>query len=350
MPRAHHGLRYGYPQVGRRSGRNRAPRRPAGHRRLGGRAPQGGERGIGGAYSPLLGRDSRMRRHRSSEPRKRPGVLACVSAARHRGWWMPEEIDAGIHVRLAPHAAAPATRCCGPLEIGRSYLPRRERLSSRSRTRSNHVVRCLPREDALRGVGVRERGPSVCRSDTLRRVRWTNRLAHECAKQVNGLSDSGLETIFVVRLRPWGLPIRQQIVLAGRRVDVLIGARLVVQIDGFAYHSIQPQTGDAMSRMNAELSLRGYTVLRFTYAQIVHDWPAVNGPSRARSPRAPTSPRDFGRRPDSDRDGRFGSAPSSIRIQSRIRSCSRRQPTDHSRADASTRRAARRPRHPSTGR
>ena len=30
-----------------------------------------------------------------------------------------------------------------------------------------------------------------------------------------------------------------------------------------------------MSPTTRELSLRGYTVLRFTYAQVVHDWPAV---------------------------------------------------------------------------
>ena len=91
---------------------------------------------------------------------------------------------------------------------------------------------------------------------------------------MTGLSDSGLETIFVVRLEPWGLRLRQQFVIAGRPVDLLIGERLVVQIDGFAFHSTPAQRGRDVAH-DAELRLRGYTVLRFTYAQVVHDWPAV---------------------------------------------------------------------------
>jgi hypothetical protein len=35
------------------------------------------------------------------------GVISCVSAARHRGWWMPDDVAAGIHVRVASHARPP---------------------------------------------------------------------------------------------------------------------------------------------------------------------------------------------------------------------------------------------------
>ena len=91
---------------------------------------------------------------------------------------------------------------------------------------------------------------------------------------MNGLSDSGLETIFVYRLSGWGLPIRQQIVLAGARVDILIGERLVVQIDGYAFHSSSAQRSRDVAH-DAELQLRGYTVLRFTYAQVIYGWPGV---------------------------------------------------------------------------
>ena len=72
----------------------------------------------------------------------------------------------------------------------------------------------------------------------------------------------------------WGLPIRQQIHLAGRPVDVLIGERLVVQIDGYAFHSSSAQRTRDVAH-DAELRLRGYEVLRFTYAQVIHDWPSV---------------------------------------------------------------------------
>ena len=49
---------------------------------------------------------------------------------------------------------------------------------------------------------------------------------------------------------------------------------LVVQVDGHAYHSSAADRGrDAVH--DAELRLRGYHVLRFTYSQVLHDWPAV---------------------------------------------------------------------------
>ncbi|MET0830664.1 MAG: DUF559 domain-containing protein [Microbacterium sp.] len=118
---------------------------------------------------------------------------------------------------------------------------------------------------------IRIEGLSV---DAIRRIQWRTSAARSCAGAVTGLSDSGLETIVVLKLSPWGIPIRQQIVVAGRRVDLLIGERLVVQIDGFEHHSTSAQRTKDVA-LDAELVLRGFTVLRFTYAQIVHDWDTV---------------------------------------------------------------------------
>jgi len=77
-----------------------------------------------------------------------------------------------------------------------------------------------------------------------------------------------------VKLSSWRIPIRQQIYVAGRPVDLLIGERLVVQIDGYKHHSSSAQRTKDVA-LDAELVLRGYTVLRFTYAQVVHDWDFV---------------------------------------------------------------------------
>lgn len=136
-----------------------------------------------------------------------------------------------------------------------------------------HIAVCLPPE-AARVVwesAIRTESLSL---DALRRIRWTTRAAARLADAVSDLSDSGLESIFLVRLSPWGVPIRQQTILAGRPVDFLIGRSLVVQVDGHEFHSTAADRArDAQH--DAELRLRGYTVLRFTYAQVVHDWPTV---------------------------------------------------------------------------
>lgn len=200
------------------------------------------------------------------------GVLACVSAARHRGWWNPGEVPGGVHVRVSPHAATPSralkTHWDPPIVPTGPWV-----LVESVEDALNHVAQCLPRETAL-AIWESAARTERLSPEALRRVRWTTPAARDCAASTRGLSDSGLETLFVHRLTPWGLLIRQQIVLAGKRVDVLIGERLVVQIDGFAFHSTAADRGRDVAH-DRELALRGYTVLRFTYAQIVHDWPAV---------------------------------------------------------------------------
>jgi very-short-patch-repair endonuclease len=105
-------------------------------------------------------------------------------------------------------------------------------------------------------------------------VRWTSLAARELAEAVTGLSDSGLETLVVTPLRRWGVQVRQQVVLAGRPVDVVVGDRLVLQIDGYEHHSSSAQRAKDIAH-DAELRLRGYTVFRLSYSQVVHDWPAV---------------------------------------------------------------------------
>jgi very-short-patch-repair endonuclease len=108
---------------------------------------------------------------------------------------------------------------------------------------------------------------SLIAPDVLGRIRWRSERARRIAGVASRLSDSGLETTFTGILRALGIPFRQQVWIDGRPVDVLIGDRLIIQLDGFAHHA------DAVSRRrdieaDARLRLRGYTVLRFDYHQV----------------------------------------------------------------------------------
>lgn len=198
--------------------------------------------------------------------------LTCVSLARHRGWWIPDDVDARLHLQIAPnghrhHAAAVAHWSAPIVDRG----PRA--LTASPEDALAHIASCLSREPALT---IWESAVRTERLDLeyLRRIRWPTPIARDLATTVTGASDSGIETQFVVRLSAWGVPLRQQVRLAGRRVDVVIGSHLVVQLDGFAYHSSAADRGRDAAH-DAELRLRGYTVLRFTYAQIVHGWDDV---------------------------------------------------------------------------
>lgn len=204
------------------------------------------------------------------------GRVACVSLARRRGWWMPPGVDEKLHLRLSPGAGSrrgavdPASR----LHWTAALAPVDARaLEESTEDALAHIAGCVPRDQA---IVLWESAARVERltAEALRAIPWPTRAAAECAAEVQGLADSGLETVFVRPLRRWGLTVRQQIVLVGRPVDALIGERLVVQIDGFAHHSSAAQRAKDIAH-DAELRLRGYTVLRFAYAQVLHDWPLV---------------------------------------------------------------------------
>jgi len=96
--------------------------------------------------------------------------------------------------------------------------------------------------------------------------------ARAIADAATPYSDSGLETLFRWRLRWLGVAIRPQVVLLDRPVDFLLGDRLVVQIDGG--HHVGRQRASDLAH-DAQLALRGFHVLRFTYAQIIDEWPMV---------------------------------------------------------------------------
>lgn len=204
------------------------------------------------------------------------GLVACVSAARSRGWWMPPTADRRLHLRLAPGSASDGIPRLfdGRVHWTKAIAPasRHSLLESVEDTLA-HISGCLTPDDA---VVVWESAVRAERLDaaSLRLVRWRSPAARACAEAVGGLSDSGLETIITTRLRAIGLTVRQQVVIAGRPVDSLIGRRLVVQADGWEFHSSSSQRSADIAH-DAELRLRGYTVLRFSYAQIVHDWPGV---------------------------------------------------------------------------
>lgn len=96
--------------------------------------------------------------------------------------------------------------------------------------------------------------------------------ARDLLEQANPFADAGTETYLRDRLRWLNLRILVQVWLAGHRVDVLIGARLILQIDG--KHHVGAQRSEDI-RHDAELRLMGYHVIRVSYQQLMYEWPTV---------------------------------------------------------------------------
>lgn len=95
------------------------------------------------------------------------------------------------------------------------------------------------------------------------------------------LSESGGESLLRFDLHRGRIPVRQQIRVPGvGRVDLLIGERLIIEVDGAQFHTERPDFEEDRRR-DAAASVRGYRTLRFSYAQIERRDPLVLGAIRA---------------------------------------------------------------------
>lgn len=192
------------------------------------------------------------------------GRLTCVSAARRSGLWTPDH-DAH-HVAL-PAGAGKNSAAGIRVHWSRGPAPVRRRQAVDPLINIlHHVARCQEAPAAL-AIWESALNRRLIDAEVLERVEWHGAQARRLAGMASTLSDSGLETEFVLLMRSIGVTVRQQVRLDGRPVDALIGEKLVVQLDGFAHHS-EPSARRRDIEADARLRLRGYTVLRFDYHQV----------------------------------------------------------------------------------
>lgn len=196
-------------------------------------------------------------------------VLTCVTQARRLGLWVFAD-DARCHV-AAPSHSGRAPTATAIVHWAQPVVPRHpDALVDSIENVLAAVAACQPFESAL---AVWE---SALRQGLVRRELLARLALPACARrllaQAEVWSDSGLETFVVPRLLWLGLPLRRQIWIHGHRVDLLIGDRLVLQIDGGHHVGAQRVEDNAH---DAALMLLGYHVIRVGYGQIIDGWPDV---------------------------------------------------------------------------
>jgi len=196
-------------------------------------------------------------------------ILSCVTQAARLGLWV-------LHPGDRVHVAAPARS--GSVRAPRAVVHWAQPIVARHPDALVDVIenvllltsQCLPFEQAL-VVWESALDKNLVTLPGLRRLPFRGR-ARELLQRAAPFSGSGLESLIVPRLRWLGLAIIPQAWIAGHRVDFLIGARLVLQIDGGTHVGAQ-RTSDIAH--DAQLMLLGYHVIRVGYAQVVDRWPEV---------------------------------------------------------------------------
>ncbi|KAA9111683.1 DUF559 domain-containing protein [Microbacterium rhizomatis] len=192
------------------------------------------------------------------------GRTTCLTEAQLIGLWTPDH--------TTPHFAVPPTASRLDADGARLHWSRGPSPLAATGMRDplvnvlHHVAHCAPPADALAVWESAIRKKHVA-PDVLARVEWRGDVARRIAREASDLSDSGIETRFLVLMRGIDVIVRQQVWIDGHPVDALVGAHLAVQLDGFAHHQAGDRRRDL--RADARLRLRGYTVLRFDYHQVL---------------------------------------------------------------------------------
>lgn len=209
------------------------------------------------------------------------GSLSCLSALDLHGFWSYPTRQ--LHVAVAENSCRLRTRhdmrqrlegdadvrihWTRDLDLPRLILPAIACLAD--------AVRCQP-PDVATAVA-----DSVLHQRPDLRSAWRDLIgifpmtAQGWLGRVDGVCESGTESLLWFRLHPFGLPVRRQVQLTGiGRVDFLFGERLIVEADSVTYHA-DPVQFEADRRRDAVASRLGYRVLRFSYHQVIDRWAEV---------------------------------------------------------------------------
>ncbi|MBY6061091.1 endonuclease domain-containing protein [Microbacterium esteraromaticum] len=196
-------------------------------------------------------------------------VVSCISQARRLGLWVHEE-EPGVHWGASPGGAGGK-----PDDVrvhwAKPLVPRHpDVLEDPIENVLALVADCQPFERAL-ATWESALNKNLVQRDVLERLPL-KKVAREVLATAIPFADSGLETYLRARLAWLGLMLTFQIWVAGHRVDLLIGDRLVLQVDG-ATHTGAQRNEDI--RHDAELRLMGYHVIRVGYRQVMEQWHVV---------------------------------------------------------------------------
>ena len=218
------------------------------------------------------------------------GRITCTTALRQHGLWvMP---DNRLHVVMHANASrlrSPETRARAlnrtnhpelALHWGENRWAAPPSASIDSvQSAIAHLIRCADRESAIVTIDSALNGTASGRP-LLTHEELSQILGDLPAKyrELEGLVDekaqSGLETLARLRLRRRNIHVKTQVRIANVGfVDVLIGDRLVLELDSRTHHLGENYEKDR--DRDLELFRQGFIVLRVSYRRVMFEWPTI---------------------------------------------------------------------------
>ncbi|WP_186808218.1 type IV toxin-antitoxin system AbiEi family antitoxin domain-containing protein [Agrococcus baldri] len=213
------------------------------------------------------------------------GCVSCMDALQHHGAWRPR--DKREHVRVSEERR----RTRGSRGRARVGTPRQRPRHTRCRPYGANPPVAAALDDleiafrcALRCAD-REQLVAIADSLVHRELATLEQLRSWAADApssgrgwldlVRGEAESGTESMVRLRLRALGVAVSIQVRMwRGRRVDILVGDRLIIECDSVAHHT-DLEAYERDRRYDRMHVAQGYLVIRLTWQQIHDDWPAV---------------------------------------------------------------------------
>ncbi|MET0974585.1 MAG: DUF559 domain-containing protein [Leifsonia sp.] len=210
------------------------------------------------------------------------GTLTGASVGRLRGLWMLE--DHRLHVRVpatASRLASPADRR-RPLDsdidavcVHYSRRPGTHRSVDAPLDALVEMFVCGTATAAIVAVDSALNLHVIRPGDLVALREMLPAEKRRLVDRVDPGAQSGLETLIRLLLHSRRIRYRSQVQIArAGRVDILVGDRLVLELDGRAFH-----TGDAFEedrRRDLELVMQGYIVVRLSYSMVMSRWDDVS--------------------------------------------------------------------------
>lgn len=200
------------------------------------------------------------------------GTLTCLSALKLHDVWTLD--DSRIHVNRArgmrDRYALPAAMCdCRGKLVGQVTMlePVDVALSA--------VLACHDREDGIVALDSIIRA-GLLTTDELERIAARHGSgALRLLSRADGCVESPLESVLRFRLLMLGVRVRTQVGIPGLgRVDLLLGESLIIEADGYQFHSGKDSFRDDRRR-DREALRQGFQCIRVTWADVFQDWDAV---------------------------------------------------------------------------